>query len=370
MDKIIQGGGSRNTIETILVLLLLVALMWALYDVLRVFFGVLTFALIFSVSFTGPFERLVRLFGNRRKISAVVYSILLLAIFALPFIYIISALRSHVKDAIQWIGQIKESGLPPLPRWITNLPFVGEEVGTFWQQLQESPKETIAIHGEQLRGALRRILSSGAGVLGTTFQCIAGIIISAFLLASGEHLLDPIKSALTRLLGKKDGLSLLRTTTQSIKSVSIGVIGTAFIASILSWVGLTIAGIGFSLMLSALVFFLVLIQLGPLLVWVPLCIWAATQGHPGTTVFLIIYGIGLLIVDALLKPILLAAAGGKMPFLVLFMGVIGGLAAWGFTGMFKGAIILSVFYTLFTSWLERKSDEPPPGRARSTGPVT
>jgi len=40
----------------------------------------------------------------------------------------------------------------------------------------------------------------------------------------------------------------------------------------------------------------------------------------------------------------------------LFLGVIGGVAAWGFTGMFKGAIILAVFYTVFTSWLESKKN--------------
>ena len=55
-----------------------------------------------------------------------------------------------------------------------------------------------------------------------------------------------------------------------------------------------------------------------------------------------------------LKPVLIAKSGGKLPFLVMFLGVIGGLAAWGFTGMFKGAIIMAVFYTLFTSWLQKK----------------
>ena len=154
-------------------------------------------------------------------------------------------------------------------------------------------------------------------------------------------------------MGKRDGLSLLKATAQAIKSVSIGVIGTAFIASIISWIGLLIAGVHYAVLLAALIFFLVLIQLGPLLVWVPLVIWTASQGHTGMTIFLIIYGILLLIIDALLKPVLLAKSGGKMPFLVLFLGVVGGLAAWGFTGMFKGAIILSVFYTLFNSWLER-----------------
>ncbi len=157
------------------------------------------------------------------------------------------------------------------------------------------------------------------------------------------------------LLGKRDGLSLLKATSQAIKSVSIGVMGTAFIASIISWLGLLIAGVHYAVLLAAVIFFLVLIQLGPLLVWVPLVIWTASQGQTGMTIFLIIYGIALLAIDAVLKPILLAKSGGKMPFLVLFLGVVGGLAAWGFTGMFKGAIILSVFYTLFNSWLEKSN---------------
>jgi predicted PurR-regulated permease PerM len=157
------------------------------------------------------------------------------------------------------------------------------------------------------------------------------------------------------LLGRREGLSLLRATTQAIKGVSIGVIGTAFIAAVISWVGLRIAGVPFALFLSALIFFLVLIQLGPLLVWIPLVLWTASLGHTGMTVFLIIYGIVLLIIDGILKPILIAKSGGKLPFLVMFLGVIGGLAAWGFTGMFKGAIILAVFYTLFNSWLDKKN---------------
>jgi predicted PurR-regulated permease PerM len=185
-------------------------------------------------------------------------------------------------------------------------------------------------------------------------QFITGIFISAFFLAAGEKILGPIKSTMEHLLGKRDGLSLLGATTQAIKGVSIGVMGTAFIAAILAWIGLAIAGISFSLLLAGFVFFLVLIQLGPLLVWVPLVIATALQGHTSVTIFLIIYGIGLLLIDAFLKPILIARSGGKIPFLVLFLGVIGGLAAWGFTGMFKGAIILAVFHTLFNSWLVRK----------------
>lgn len=357
MSKYIQSG-SRNVIESILVLLLLLSLMLALYDVLKVFFGVLTFALIFSVSFAGPFEWMVRRLKNRRGLAAVLYSIILMAIIALPLIYLISTLRSHVKEAISWLGEIKSNGLPPLPTWISGLPVVGDEISSFWMQLQDSPKDAIAPHEEQVKLALRHILSSGAGMIGTILQVFTGVFISAFFLASGDKILNPVKTTMQHLLGKRDGLSLLRATTQAIKGVSIGVIGTAFIASVISWIGLTIAHIPFALFLAALVFFLVLIQLGPLLVWIPLVIWTASQGHTGTMVFLIIYGIVLLIIDGILKPILIAKSGGKLPFLVMFLGVIGGLAAWGFTGMFKGAIIVAVFYTLFNSWLDKKNAPP------------
>lgn len=348
-------AGSRNMIESILVIILLLSLMLALYDVLRVFFGVLTFALIFSVSFAGVFEWLARLLGGRRKLAAFLYTLALIAIIALPITLIISALRHHVKEAIAWMNDIKSNGLPPLPAWISGLPLVGEDISTFWKELQHSPRETITLRGEPVKMALRHILTSGAGIIGTALQFIAGIIISAFVLISGEKILAPVKAVMQHLLGRREGLSLIHATTIAIKSVSIGVMGTAFIASIISWIGLVIAGIHYSILLAALIFFLVLIQLGPLLVWVPLVVFTISQGHTGVTVFLIIYGVALLIIDGLLKPVLIAKSGGKLPFLVLFLGVIGGLAAWGFIGMFKGAIILSVSYTLFDSWLEKRS---------------
>lgn len=354
MNKYIPGD-SRSIIESVLVLLLLLCLMWALYDVLKVFFGVLTFALIFSVSFSRPFEWLVRRVGNRRGLAAFIYSILLIAVIALPVIFIVHTIRGHVRDVIGWLGDIKTNGIPPLPAWVAKVPFAGDEISSFWRELQDSPRDTIVHHEDQVKMALRQLLNSGIGIISTALQIIVGIVISAFFLAAGKKMLEPIESTTEHLLGKSDGLSLLAAITQAIKGVSIGIMGTAFIAGFLAWIGLFLAGITYSLVLAALVFFLVLIQLGPLLVWVPLVIWSALQGHTGATIFLIIYGIGLLVVDAFLKPILIAKSGGKIPFLVLFLGVIGGLAAWGFTGMFKGAIILAVFHTIFNSWLQQKS---------------
>lgn len=349
-----QLRSPRSIIETVLVLLLLLALLAALYDVLKVFFGVFTFALIFYVSMQRPYEQLVRLLGQRRKLAAVVYSIITILIVALPFIYVVGALGRHVRNLLQIVDDVRMHGLPNLPDNIVTMPYIGEPIAGFWKQLQENPRETLADYQHQMRVVLHHILAGGAGILSAALQVILGIIISAMMLVGGDKVLQPLRSILQHLLGRREGLSLMIATGHAIQGVSIGVMGTAFIATVISWIGFAIAGLHFKVLLAALVFFFVLIQVGPLIVWIPLVIWAAVQGHTGTAIFLGIYGGGVLVADAILKPILIAKSGGKLPFLVLFFGVVGGLAAWGFTGMFKGAIILAVFYTVLTSWLERK----------------
>ena len=346
---------SRNFIESVLVLLLLLALIMAMVDTLRIFFGVFTFALIFYVSFTGVFEALVRLV-KRRKLAAVLYSVVLVLLVALPFVYVITAMGKHVKDVMLLAEDVKLHGIPPLSPKVAEWPLIGSSIQSFWQHLQENPKETIMGYEQQLQVVLHHLLTGGAGVIGAAVQIMLGIIISAFMLAAGANVLTPVKATLQHLLGKRDGLSLLDATGHAIRGVSIGVMGTAFIATLLSWTGFAIAGLHFKILLAALVFFVVLIQVGPLIVWLPLVIWAALEGHSGMAIFLGIYGAAVLAADAVLKPVLIAKSGGKLPFLVLFTGVVGGLAAWGFTGMFKGAIIMAVFYTVFTSWLKRKQE--------------
>src|SRR5436309_1127399 len=97
------GINPRGFIEAALALLLLLVLLFDLYIVLSVFFGVFTYAIIFSVSFAGLFERLAGLLKNKRKLAAFIYALLLIAVIALPSIYIISALSDYANQAEQWI---------------------------------------------------------------------------------------------------------------------------------------------------------------------------------------------------------------------------------------------------------------------------
>ena len=62
--------------------------------------------------------------------------------------------------------------------------------------------------------------------------------------------------------------------------------------------------------------------------------------------------VGLL--DNVLKPLLLGR-GVAVPIVVVFLGAIGGFVALGLIGLFLGAIVLSVGYKLFLTWLGQSS---------------
>jgi predicted PurR-regulated permease PerM len=99
------------------------------------------------------------------------------------------------------------------------------------------------------------------------------------------------------------------------------------------------------------------IQLGPLLVWLPVAIWLGAEGQVGWAIFTAAWGVVVLMgTDNIVKPVLIARSG-KLPLVVLFVGVIGGLAAWGFTGMFIGATTLAIMWTVLNDWLESGDDQ-------------
>lgn len=351
---IVTKQTTKQIVEVFITLILMMLLLNALYDVFKVFFGILTFALIFTVSFSGAYHFLCNKLHHKRKLAAILYSIVLTAIIVVPLLIFFSTLFHRIRDLIFWIGEMRKNGFPPLPKWISDIPFVGDSINSLWAQVQRDPKGLFQLHESKIKSILEVTVLKSLGMLGVALELIVGVIISAMFLYKGPLILKPVKNSLQHLLGENTGASLLSSSAMAIRGVSIGVMGTAFIAAIFAWIGLTIGGIPIAVGLSALIFFLVVIQVGPLPVWIPLIIYAISKESTGITIFFIAWGIALLVIDAVIKPLLIGKSGGTIPFLALFIGVVGGVAVWGFTGMFKGAIIMAVGYTIFIAWLREK----------------
>jgi predicted PurR-regulated permease PerM len=58
--------------------------------------------------------------------------------------------------------------------------------------------------------------------------------------------------------------------------------------------------------------------------------------------------------DNFIKPYFIGRTS-PLPFLLIILGVIGGLLAWGFVGIFLGTTLLAVAYTIFFTWLDHEA---------------
>jgi predicted PurR-regulated permease PerM len=345
-----EHGERRRVIETALALLLLAILIAATFRVLLPFVGVLTYAIILATALRGPYEHLERWLGGRRKLAAVVFGFIAVAIMVVPLIYLSRAVSDLVRFAEQWLVNAAKTGLPDLPQWVSSLPLVGDRAAAAWEAIRQDGLAVLQQYQHQIGGVARWLLDFSFGLLGAVIEILLGIVVAAALLAWRTQVLQPPFAIAARIAGPT-GQKLLNAATRAVRGVAIGVVGTSLLEGLLAWIGFAIAGVPAAAALAAVVFFFALVQIGPLLVVLGVFIWELSQGQTAWAIFIIVWGVGaLMTTDNIVKPILIARSG-RLPMLVLFIGVVGGLAAWGFTGMFIGATTLAIFWTMIQAWL-------------------
>ena len=59
-------------------------------------------------------------------------------------------------------------------------------------------------------------------------------------------------------------------------------------------------------------------------------------------------------VENIVKPYLISR-GGNLPFILILLGVLGGVIAFGFIGVFLGPTLLALGYSLISEWTLKKN---------------
>jgi predicted PurR-regulated permease PerM len=137
--------------------------------------------------------------------------------------------------------------------------------------------------------------------------------------------------------------AIARRTYETFMAVVIGGIMTAFAQGFVAMIGFLIAGVKLPVLLG-LATVMVAFLGASFLVTVPVAI-AMFQDSTGWGIFLLIWAVvavGLL--DNILKPILIGTRA-RMPFVLIFFSIIGGIKAYGILGFILGPIILASFLT-------------------------
>jgi predicted PurR-regulated permease PerM len=318
--------------------------------VLSPFLTSILWATIISVAIWPVLIRLEALVGGRRGLAV---SIITAATLIVVFVPVTLAVTTIVKNAYHVSTELKYLegiALPAAPPWLERIPFGGQRLASGWTRF-------IALDPDQRMGELTPYVQSvlqwfaaKAGSVGMMlFQFLLTSIISAILLTKGESVRDALLRFADRLAGRQGREAALQAG-RAIRSVVLGVVVTALIQAAIGGAGLFIAGLPAAGLLTAVMLFLCLAQLGPLPVLVPAVIWLYWSGSTigGTTLLVIATIAGAL--DNVVRPWLIKR-GANLPLVLIFAGVIGGLLAFGIIGLFIGPVVLTVTYTLLWAWL-------------------
>jgi predicted PurR-regulated permease PerM len=352
---------SRDFASGLTAVLVVGALGWGAFLIVRPFLAAAIWAVMIVVVTWQPMLGVQRRLWNSRVLAVGVMLVLVLLLFLLPLLLVISTVLTNAGDVAAQLRALWPLHVPPAPRWLAELPLVGEQVAAAWQHVAGAGVEDLWARLQPYTGTLTTWFVARAGSVGyLLLQFLLTLLLAAVLYASGERSASTVLR-IGRRLGGQRGEDLVRMAAQSIRGVALGVGLTALIQSAAGGIGLAIAGVPFAGVLTVLLFMLCLTQIGMLVVLIPAVIWVYWEGHPVLGTFLLVWSLIASLMDNVLRPVLVRRTA-DLPLILIFVGVIGGLIAYGLIGIFVGPVVLAVAYTLVLAWLEPDPEKVLEGR--------
>ncbi|MBT8470824.1 MAG: AI-2E family transporter [Deltaproteobacteria bacterium] len=354
----------RVTQAAVRLSLLALLVFWCL-RILAPFLNPIIGGVVIAIAVKTPYTKLTGALGGRPKLAAVLLVVVALLLLIVPTL----ALGASLVDSTDGLStdlihdQIE---IPAPPDFVADWPIVGERLHALWLGASQN-LETALVKLAPYMKDLGVWLVSSVGDLGIGLGLfIVAIVIAGAILPNGERAARLTDRAAYLVAGPR-GPKLAALAASSVQSVTRGVLGVAAIQSLLAGLGMLLVGVPAAGLWTLLILILAVMQLPSTLVLIPVIVYVF---YTSSTVVAVVFAIWSILVglsDNVLKPLLMGR-GSSVPMLVLFMGSLGGFIAGGILGLFVGAVILSLGYTVFMAWVDESELDDGDDPAAATEP--
>jgi len=331
----------RNRIMSVILIIISVLSLYGVHLVFRPFYQSMLWAVIIGVTFWPIYGWVRGLAGNRSSVSSLIVVTGVVLFFLVPAILVIRSLVHQIAYAYE--------ALQPL------MPEIIEKAGHYLPFKDVAIQESITEGLRESRKAIVGYLSSATGdILSILFQLAVTVLLLFFIFRDGEGLLEKIKGA--SLIPDRDIDIFIKETGEVIRAVIYGVIITAMIQGLLGGIGFWIAGLPAPVLFGTIMFVLAIIPFGGTpLVWLPAALWLLYSGMTGKGIFLMAWGVLVIsMIDNFLRPYFISRRLG-FHVILTFIGIVGGMIAFGFIGIFLGPFLLAISLRLFEMYLKMET---------------
>ena len=318
------------------------------FNISKPFLGPVLWGVIIAVATYPIYLWMKKITGLGNGWTATLLTALMLVFLVTPTVMLSSALMSETQDLA---SGIKSGSLvvPPPPESVAELPLVGKDLSAFWAKVSVDPKATLGEFEPQVKKAVKWLIKTAGSASLVILILIFSIIIAGVFLANSESGHRAAEMIFTRLVGDR-GKALTKLSHDTITSVVNGILGIAVIQTLLAGMGFMAMDIPGAGALALVCLVLAVVQIDILIILIPLSLYMFSVTDTGPAIAFLIWNILVGLMNNVLKPILLAR-GVEAPMSIIFIGAIGGLIAYGIIGLFVGAVIFVLGYTLFVVWL-------------------
>lgn len=347
-ESIMQRRLNATFVEVALHLALVGFLLYWTFILIRPFIPIGVWAVVLTVALYPVFEWLKARLGGRSRLAAATITILGLVIVLGPATWLGIGLIDGSKTIIQRIEH-GELTIPPPSPVVKSWAVIGPSLYDFWTLASNNLRSALEPVLPQLKPAGEVLLGAASSAGAGTLKFIVSVIAMGFLFSLGPRVVAALKTAAQRIDPLR-GEQFVELSGATIRAVSRGVIGVSLMQAVIAGLSMALAGVPFTSVLTLAILVLGIVQIGPLIVVAPLAVWGWMTLPPLTAAAFTVSMAAVYAVEAVLKPFALAH-GLTTPALVIFVGVIGGIIAHGFAGLFAGPIVLAVAWEMANAWI-------------------
>jgi predicted PurR-regulated permease PerM len=341
---------SRGQTKIALAAILLLALagLWTLLP----FFSAAGWATVFAVSLWPWYARCrARWRGYTRGVLPLGVTLMILLIFVLPLSMIATALAHDSADLAQFVQQIGAHGIRP-PPLLGQLPFGDQMVG-WWQANLAQPgalARLSILHGDGGRSSL----DLGGRFLGAVLHGLLTIVfmllILFFMLRDGETIAQGLRVGSARAFGPA-GEHVGEQIVQAIRGTVNGLVIVGLGEGVLMGVAYYFAGVPHPAILGLATGLSSAIPLGAVIAYLAAAGLLAANGAVGEAIAIGVMGsVVVFVADHFIRPALIGGAT-RLPFLLVLLGIIGGIEAWGLIGIVLGPALMAALLLLWREWI-------------------
>jgi predicted PurR-regulated permease PerM len=338
-------------------LLGLVGLGYLLYLVLLPFLAPMAWALFIAFLVYPLHRRLVRRLGGRAALSAALLTVFVFLILIGPLTGLGAAFAQQATDLTRYVQEFVAEHKPATASDLAELPVLGPAID--WLQdnagVSLAQIQAWAIEGAQavLKGAASLGRAAFLGALGTVVGFALMMFILFFAIRDGRGWMETARELVP--MSATERARLFQHLASVTRAMVYGSGITALVQGTLIGIGFAIVGLPSPVVFGVLAALAALIPMvGTPVVWVPATIALAAQDRWGAALFMLLWGGFVVTIDNFLRPWLVSGRA-DVGTLTVFLGVLGGVSAFGPIGVILGPLVLATAIALVRFALETRT---------------